>query len=65
MDLATVLGIVVAAVGILGGFYIEGGKAALDLADAALSNAGGNAVQKASAVKLLAPWPGKRQTPKR
>src|SRR4051812_33247585 len=40
--------------------FIEGGKQTLDQAQAALSKAGGDAVHKASAVKLKAPWPGKR-----
>ncbi len=40
--------------------FIEGGKQVLDLAQAALAKAGGDAVHKASAVKLKAPWPGKR-----
>jgi 2-keto-4-pentenoate hydratase/2-oxohepta-3-ene-1,7-dioic acid hydratase in catechol pathway len=40
--------------------FIEGGKATLDLAQTAISKAGGEAVQKAGSVKLLAPWPGKR-----
>lgn len=40
--------------------FVEGGRAVLDLANASLSSASGAAVQKASAVKLLAPWPGKR-----
>ena len=40
--------------------FIEGGKATLDLAQTAISKAAGDAVQKASAVKLHAPWPGKR-----
>lgn len=40
--------------------FIEGGKSVLDQAHAAVSKAGGDAVLKASAVKLKAPWPGKR-----
>ncbi|MCD6075139.1 MAG: hypothetical protein K0Q70_2022, partial [Rhodospirillales bacterium] len=40
--------------------FIEGGKQVLDQAQAALSKADGAAVHKADAVKLKAPWPGKR-----
>jgi 2-keto-4-pentenoate hydratase/2-oxohepta-3-ene-1,7-dioic acid hydratase in catechol pathway len=40
--------------------FIEGGKKILDLASAAVSKAAGDAVHKADAVKLKAPWPGKR-----
>lgn len=40
--------------------FIEGGKTVLDQAQAALSKATGDAVLKASAAKLQAPWPGKR-----
>jgi 2-keto-4-pentenoate hydratase/2-oxohepta-3-ene-1,7-dioic acid hydratase in catechol pathway len=40
--------------------FIEGGKKVLDLASAAVSKASGDAVHKADAVKLNAPWPGKR-----
>jgi 2-keto-4-pentenoate hydratase/2-oxohepta-3-ene-1,7-dioic acid hydratase in catechol pathway len=40
--------------------FIEGGKKILDLASAAVSKAQGAAVHAADAVKLKAPWPGKR-----
>ena len=40
--------------------FIESGKQVLDLAQAALAKAGGDAVLEAGAVKLKAPWPGKR-----
>jgi 2-keto-4-pentenoate hydratase/2-oxohepta-3-ene-1,7-dioic acid hydratase in catechol pathway len=40
--------------------FIEGGKKLLDLAGAAVSKASGDAVHNADAVKLKAPWPGKR-----
>jgi 2-keto-4-pentenoate hydratase/2-oxohepta-3-ene-1,7-dioic acid hydratase in catechol pathway len=40
--------------------FIEGGKATLDHAQTAIAKASGDAVLKASAVKLLAPWPGRR-----
>jgi 2-keto-4-pentenoate hydratase/2-oxohepta-3-ene-1,7-dioic acid hydratase in catechol pathway len=40
--------------------FIEGGKATLDQAQAALGKASGDAVQSAKGVQLHAPWPGKR-----
>src|SRR5215203_4769759 len=40
--------------------FIEGGKAVLDWAQAALAKADVDAVHQAGAVKLWAPWPGKR-----
>ena len=40
--------------------FIEGGRAVLELAQTALAKASGGAVYQAGAVKLLAPWPGKR-----
>jgi 2-keto-4-pentenoate hydratase/2-oxohepta-3-ene-1,7-dioic acid hydratase in catechol pathway len=40
--------------------FIEGGEKVLDLANGAVSKAHDEAVHKADAVKLKAPWPGKR-----
>jgi 2-keto-4-pentenoate hydratase/2-oxohepta-3-ene-1,7-dioic acid hydratase in catechol pathway len=40
--------------------FIEGGEKILDLASAAVSKASGEAVHASTAVKLKAPWPGKR-----
>jgi 2-keto-4-pentenoate hydratase/2-oxohepta-3-ene-1,7-dioic acid hydratase in catechol pathway len=40
--------------------FIEGGQRVLDRAQTAVSKAGDDAVHKLGAVKLKAPWPGKR-----